>query len=78
MSAVFAEEVCRIAIVCLGFCPRERSGGKSNWHLASDSPALPSLLALSPPAQGAQVRGESRLSVFPLEPLSHRLWARRV
>ena len=40
------------------------------------SPA--STLALSPPAQGAQVRGESRLSVFPLEPLSHRPWARRV
>ena len=35
-------------------------------------------LALFPPAQGAQVRGESRLSVFPLEPLSHRLWASRV
>lgn len=43
MTAVSVQEVNWIITVYLGFCPKERRGGKLNWLLASDSLALPSL-----------------------------------
>ena len=80
MTAVSVQEVYRTTTVYLGFCPKERRGGKLNWLLAADSLALPSLCSsiLTALLGSTQVRGESRLSVFPLEPLSQDPWERRV
>lgn len=77
-TAVSVEEVCTVRTFYLGYCPKRGGEGSLIGILFLTYWPFLHLVAVSPHPHRTQVRGESCLFVFPLEPLSHQPWERRV
>lgn len=78
LTAVSIEEVCTISTFYLGYCPKRGGEGNLIGILFLTPQPFLHLIAVSLQPHRTQVRGESCLFVFPLEPLSHHPWERRV